>query len=273
MLFLILFIILSAVGAFLLAGAIASGWMAVLCGLGLFLGFFAGLLLLFALAIYIPSLFVDLGREQDKQSRYFRFMIRQFLPIACLLGGVRVHVSGVEQVPRDQPFLLVSNHIYDFDPAVLMYALPFANLGFISKKENYSMYLVNKIMHVLQCVPIDRENDRAALKSILRAAAILREGEHSMGVFPEGYESKTGELLPYRNGAFKIAQRAKVPIVVAVLRGTKAMPKNMFRKRTDVDVEILGVVPTEEVVGVLTKDIGDRIHRMMEEALERKGAV
>ena len=89
-----------------------------------------------------------------------------------------------------------------------------------------------------------------------------------MGVFPEGYESKTGELLPFRNGAFKIAQKAQVPIVVAVLRNTKQIAKNMFRRRTDVDMEILGVVPVEELMGVPTKDVGDRIHKMMEQALE-----
>ena len=49
---------------------------------------------------------------------------------------------------------------------------------------------------------------------------------------------------------------------------TKQIAKNMFRRRTDVDMEILGVVPVEELTGVPTKDVGDRIHKMMEQALE-----
>lgn len=273
MLLLILFLIVSAFGAVLLAARWASGWMAVVVGAALFCAIFLALAVLFLLVLYISSLFVDLSKPQKKQSAYFRFLANQFLQLACLFGRVRIHSKGLELVPRDRPFLLVSNHIYDYDPVIFILAMPWAKLGFISKKENYTMFVVNKLMHKLECVPVDRENDRAALRSILHTADILKAGKHSMGVFPEGYESKSGELLPFRNGVFKIAQRANVPIVVCVLRGTKAIAGNLFRRRTDVELEVLGVVPTEEITGVLTRDIGDRIHKMMLDALERKSAV
>lgn len=273
MLLLILFILISAIGAVLLAARLAAGFTAVLLGVGLFCALYLALVVLFLLVLYISSLFVDLSKPQTKQSAYFRFLANQFLWNACLYGGVRIHATGLELVPRDKPFLLVSNHIYDYDPIIFILAMPWAKLGFISKKENYTMFVVNKLMHKLECVPVDRENDRAALRSILHTADILKAGKHSMGVFPEGYESKSGELLPFRNGVFKIAQRANVPIVVSVLRGTKDIPKNLFRRRTDVELEVLGVVPTEDITGVLTRDIGDRIHKMMLDALERKSAV
>ncbi len=273
MILLILFLIVSVFGAVLFATQLASGWMAAVVGAALFCVIFLALVVLFLLVLYISSLFVDLSKPQRKQSAYFRFLADQFLWLACLFGRVRIHSTGLELVPRDRPFLLVSNHIYDYDPIIFILAMPWAKLGFISKKENYTMFVVNKLMHKLECVPVDRENDRAALKSILHTADILKAGKHSMGVFPEGYESKSGELLPFRNGVFKIAQRANVPIVVSVLRGTKAIPGNLFRRRTDVELEVLGVVPTEEISGVLTRDIGDRIHQMMLDALERKGAV
>ena len=186
---------------------------------------------------------------------------------------MHIHARGLELVPRDGVFLLVSNHTADLDPVVIKHVIPWARLGFVSKKENEKIPIFSSYMHRIQCQSINRENDREAVKTILRTAEILREGEHSMGVFPEGYESKTGELLPFRNGAFKIAQRAKVPIVVAVLRGTKNMMKSLFRRRSDVDLEILGVVPPEDWDGVTTREIGDRIHLMMEKALQQEGAV
>ncbi len=273
MLLFILFIILSLAGGSWLAIRLSTGGWIIPCALGLSVGFFLAFLVLFALVMLISGCFVDLEKEQKTRSRWFSFLIDQFLFIGFLFGGVRIHKKGMELVPRDEKFLLVSNHIYDFDPAIFIQAMPWAKLGFISKKENYTMFFVNKVMHRLHCLPIDRENDRAALKTILKAAQILKTCDHSMAVFPEGYESRSGELLPFRNGAFKIAQRAGVSVVVAVLRGTTDIPKNMFRRPTHVDMEILGVIPAQEICNVPTQVVGDRAHLMMEEALARKGAV
>ncbi len=266
-------IVLSALGAGLLAPRLAAGLWAVLAGLGLFAGLFLALLIVFFLLICLFSLFVDMSKPQETYSRFYGFLADQFISVALVFSGVRIHTRGLELVPRDRVFLLVSNHIADLDPVVFIHKLPWARLGFVSKRENEKIPIFSRYMHRIQCQSINRENDREALKTILRTAEILREGDHSMGVFPEGYESKTGELLPFRNGAFKIAQRAKAPIVVAVLRGTKQMMKNLFRRRSDVEMEILGVIPAEELVGVSTKEVGDRIHAMMEKALEQEGAV
>lgn len=273
MLLLTLFLVLSVTGSILLTIHFASGIVAVLFAAAVFCGIYLALIVLFLLILYISSLFVDLSKEQVRRSRYFTFLVHQFLHITFFFAGIRIHAKGLELVPKDKTFLLVSNHIYDLDPCIYMLKMPWAKLGFISKKENYSLFVVNKAMHKLQCVPVDRENDRMALKSIIKTAHILREGEHSMGAFPEGYESKDGKLLPFRNGVFKAAQRSGVPIVVCVLRGTKEIARNMFRRCTHVEMEVLGVIPAEEITNQVTRSVGDRIHEMMEEALERKSAV
>ena len=268
MLFYCLFLTLSFIGAVILAPQLTSGAWMIVAGIGIFAGIFLALIILFALVIWVSSLFVDMSRPQQRYNRYYGFMAWQLIDLVMKLARIHVHTKGLELVPRDGVFLLVSNHIADLDPVIFLHSMPRARLAFISKRENERIYLVNKYMHAIQCQSVNRENDREALKTILRTAEILREGDHSMGVFPEGYESKTGKLLPFRNGVFKIAQSAKVPIVVAVLRNTKKIAKNLFLRRTDVDMEVLGVVPVEELLGVTTKDVGDRIHRMMETALE-----
>lgn len=273
MFLMILFFVLSLAGAAAAAIRITPLAAAIVLGVVLCAVFYVVLVALLQLTIYLSSLAVDLSEEQNSRSPYYSFIAMQYLRIVAFFGGIRIHTTGLEQVPRDRAFLLVSNHIFDFDPLLFLLAMPWAKLGFISKKENYSMFVVNKFLHKLHCVPVDRENDRAALRSIIRTAEILREGKHSMGVFPEGYESDSGELLPFRNGVFKIAQKAEVPIVVTVLRGSKAITANLFRRRTNVEIEVLGVVQPEEIHHVLTRDVGDRIHAMMAQALERKGAV
>ena len=273
MLLFYVFNVISILCATMLGAYLGDDLMAAVWALVLYCGSFLALFLIFALVMFVSIMLVDLKKERTGRSAWISFLADQFIAIALIFARVHIHTKGLEMVPRDQPFLLVSNHIYDLDPAIFLRTMPWAKLGFISKKENYNMFLVNRAMHALHCLPVDRENDRAALKTIIKTAQILRAGEHSMAVFPEGYESKSGVLLPFRNGVFKIAQRAEVPIVVAVLRGNRKITKNMFRRRTDVSMEILGVVPVEELKGVLTQQVGDRIHGMMEKALEKEAAV
>ena len=177
-------------------------------------------------------------------------MLNQFCRLAFFLGGVHVHVTGLEKLPHDHRFLLVSNHLFAFDPLIYYYAIPHDELAFISKKENFSLFMVAEIMRELLCLPIDRENDRAALRTILKAIQFLKEDKTSIAVFPEGYTSKTGELNSFRNGAFKIAQKAGVPIVVCVLSNTPAILKNMFRRHTDVYLDVLDIIPVDELNGV-----------------------
>ena len=117
---------------------------------------------------------------------------------------------------------------------------------------------------------IDRENDRAALRTILKAIQFLKEDKTSIAVFPEGYTSKTGELNSFRNGAFKIAQKAGVPIVVCVLSNTPAILKNMFRRHTDVYLDVLDIIPADELNGVTTAQIGSRIHDTMTKGISAR---
>lgn len=126
------------------------------------------------------------------------------------------------------------------------------------------MFLVGKLMHKLQCQLINRENDREALKTILKCVQILKEDKASVAVFPEGYTSVDGLLHPFRCGVFKIAQKANVPIVVCTLQNTQHVFHNAKRLRpTDVELHLLGVIPAEELKGVTAISIGKRVHDMM----------
>lgn len=249
-----------------------AGW-AVLWQLPLlFVGCFLGLVLLFLLVLVVSCLFVDPKKLVEKPSPYFRFLLNQFSQLAFDLGGVRVHVTGLEKVPRKGRFLLISNHLFAFDPIVFYYAMPWAELAFISKTENFSLYIVAQVMRKILCLPLDRNNDREALKAILKAIQFIKEDKASIAVFPEGGMSKSGLLQPFRNGAFKIAQKANVPIVVCALSNTKAILKNMFRRRTDVHLDVLDVIPAETVASLKTTvEIGDYAHKILSEGLAKRG--
>ena len=234
-------------------------------------GFFFGFVALFALVLFVSTRFVDPKKLLEKPSAYFRFMINQFCRLAFFLGGVHVHVTGLEKLPHNHRFLLVSNHLFAFDPLIYYYAIPRDELAFISKKENFSLFMVAEIMRELLCLPIDRENDREALRTILKAIQFIKDDKASIAVFPEGRTNRTADpLLPYRCGVFKIAQKANVSIVICSLVNSRAILRNMFRKHTEVWLDVLDVIPAEELAGKTTIEVGERVHAVMEAGVVRR---
>ena len=235
-------------------------WVLPLGVLGSFLAA-AGLAFLF---LWVACKSVNLEKPQEHDSKFFRGMTTLYLGAVRTILQMRVHTQGMEKLPKDGRFFLVCNHINDMDPLTLLMFFPKSQLAFITKRENMSMFLVGKIMHKLLCQPINRENDREALKTILKCISILKEDEASVAVFPEGYTSMDGLLHKFRPGVFKIAQKTKVPIVVCTLRNTNRIFRNALKlKSTQVHLHLVDVIEPEEYENLTTVALSDRIHEMM----------
>ena len=228
-----------------------------------FFGGFLGFVLLFGLMILVMSWFVDLEKVQEEDSAFYRWVVHQLIILAFPILGIRFHVSGLEKVPEGK-CLVVCNHLFELDPVFLLKAMKEKKLAFISKREVDKMFLIGKFLHKIMGQAINRENDREALKTILSCIRILQEKENSIAVFPEGYIKPDRLLRPFRSGVFKIAQRAKVPVVVCTLRNTQHIVHNFLRlKRTDVYLDILSVIGVEEWEGATTVDIGNKAYELM----------
>ena len=232
------------------------------------LGVFAALIILTIAALALGILFTNLNKP-PRDTDFFRLIVRGFLQSALPILRVKVHTTGLEKIPTDAPFLLVSNHIHDLDPAIIYYAVPAARLAFIAKREVRDLFpFVYKALHKLSGLPIDRENNREAAKTIINASRLIKNKTNSVAVFPEGYVSKSGELLPIRNGALKIATKAQCKIVVCTLWGTKDIPKNLLRRKTDIYFDVLEVIDTAD--SAHTAELGEQIHELMAASLEKR---
>lgn len=237
-------------------------------GIPIALGYALAALLAFFLLAAFSTLFVRLDRPANPKGRFYRWLLGAVAETGIALLRVRVHVTGMELLPQGTRFLLVSNHRSNFDPPVHMFVFRKYQLSFISKKENYKIPFVNKLMHRCFCLPLDRDDNRAAVKTILQAADLMKKDVVCMGIFPEGRRNNTDEiLLPFRNGAFKIAQRANVPVVVTTIWGTDNILRNFPLRHTDVEVHILGVISPSDDVHQQTKEISDIVWPMMEKDL------
>lgn len=218
--------------------------------------------------LWVSCMFVDMEKPQKKDSPYYRFLTSIAADLAMWLLRMRVRTRGLDQLPGEGRFLLVCNHINDLDPVVLLGHLKKGQLAFISKRENNTMFLVGKLMHKLMCQLINRENDREALKTIINCIHLLQDDQVSVAVFPEGYTSMDGLLHPFRSGVFKIAQKAKVPIVVCTIQNTNKVFANAKRLRpTDIHLHLLTVIQPEAFEGLTAVELGNRIHSLMAEDL------
>lgn len=263
---LILALILAVIVCFAAGGFAGFGWLWLL-PLG-FLGSLLAMAVALFLALWISCALVDTEKPQEKDSPYYRRLTTVMIDVARWLLRMRVHATGLENIPKDGRFMLVCNHINDMDPLLLLNQFPKSQLAFISKRENDQKLFVGKLMHKIMCQLINRENDREALKTIINCIKLLQEDAVSIAVFPEGYTSMDGLLHPFRSGVFKIAQKAKVPIVVCTVRNTNQVFRNAMKlKPTEVHLHLLQVIQPEEFAGITTVELGNRIHAMMAEDL------
>ena len=230
----------------------------------LFFGCFLGLLLSAFLVLCLFAVTVDMSKPQEQDSRLYRTVTHLYIELLIPLARLRIEVSGLEKTPPEKRILLVCNHQNEADPGILMHYFRDKQLSFIAKKEADSMFLIGQFMHKLVCQPINRENDREALKSILRCIQLLKTDEVSIGAFPEGGIFEKDKLHHFRSGMFKIAQKANVPIVVCTLKGTSDLFHNMKRlKPTHVQLHLVDVIPAEEVKATNTVELSNRIYQMM----------
>ena len=230
------------------------------------------LTVLYVLFAAVVSLFIDKSWPREKQNALCRDIVAGGGDICCFYCGVRTHVSGEEKLPQGERFLLVANHRSLFDPLALFHALRRYNIAFVSKPSNMKIPVLGRLAAGACFLPIDRENNREALKTILCAADYLKRDLCSICIFPEGTRSKTREMLPFHHGSFKIAQRAHVPLVIASVSGTDKAKRFSFLRPSDVYIDILEVIPADEAHAMKTAELSDHAREIIAAALAKREA-
>lgn len=226
-----------------------------------------GVLLLIFLVYTISALIVNPHKQYTKNSRYYRFLLNLATGMVLRAVRLKVHKSGWDKIPRDGRFLLVCNHRSNFDPIINWYIMKEYDIAFISKAANFKVPWFGRFIRRCCFLEIDRENPRNAMKTIIKAAELLKNNEVSVGVYPEGTRSKSGELLAFHNGVFKIAQKSGVPVMVAAIRGAEDIHKNFPLHGTQVCFDIIETIPAEEVTAIRTDELADRAYTLIKDKL------
>jgi 1-acyl-sn-glycerol-3-phosphate acyltransferase len=169
---------------------------------------------------------------------------KTFSKAMLTIAGVKLKISGLENIERKEKYIFVSNHISYFDIPVLISALP-NNLRFIYKKSIAYVPFFGWAVYLGGYVAVDRKNPKSGFQAIKKAASIIKDKGLSFIIFPEGTRSIDGSTGTFKRGAFVLANEVKEKIVpVTIIGANKILPKKSFKIRSG-EVKVIIEKPLE----------------------------
>ncbi|HHT9107352.1 MAG TPA: lysophospholipid acyltransferase family protein [Candidatus Wunengus sp. YC63] len=160
---------------------------------------------------------------KDKEN-IFNTMERVFSRIAFKLLGMRIEIHGLENIPRDEPVIFISNHQSMMDIKLSLACIP-TNISFISKDTIFRVPILGAYMTASGHIPIQRGEDRKAYETLLTAVKKLT-AKKSLVVFPEGTRSEDGQLGAFKRGISLIILKSGRRVVpMAICGSNQFMPK------------------------------------------------
>lgn len=235
--------------------------------LPIFVGAFLATNILFLIGLVVSALFLP-KEDPVEKPRNFYGIIHLVCDWIVHMFRIKVEFKGMEKFP-DEPFVLVSNHLSNFDPVVVLSKIKGRKIAFVSKPSNFKIPIAGPYIHLAGFLAIDRENAMRAMRTIKRAAELVVSEQMIMGIYPEGTRSKTGELLEFKEGAFLLAKRAQAPVVVITTKGTNQLSKNMIIKAKKVELEVIEVIDKETVQNLRLNELAAHVRESIANALQQ----
>lgn len=174
------------------------------------------------------------------------------------------HVEGREILEKfykeDRAAMFVANHSSFMDIPFVGTSIGWRNYKFISKAELGKVPILGRSIKVGGNVMLDRTNRRSQLMTLKNGIQWLKDGVHLV-TFPEGTRSKTGRMLPFKNGAFKMAHKCESPVVpISIQHANIVNPTTwMFPRRPSRGVCKVIVHEPVESKGISEAELADKV--------------
>ena len=211
------------------------------------------LVLVTCVLLWLPlMLLVRLATLGDPGRYWVGYLFRGIGTLTARLNPLwKFSYSGAVPAEPRRPYVVVSNH-ESFADILLISHLPW-EMKWLSKAELFRIPVMGWLMHLAGDVAVKRGFGPSAVEAMARCREVLAH-RVSVMIFPEGTRSTTADLLPFKDGAFRLAIDAGVPILPLALHGTaSALPKHDWRfGRSTAVVEVLAPV---ETTGLTAADV------------------
>ena len=221
--------------------------------------------------IKIPPAWVKLckyAKHTDEYSYEEKYKhIRYILKHVCRSGNIDLQVTGLENIPKEDGFLICGNHqgIFDIVAIVDSFERPIAA---VLKKELNEIPFLKQIVQCTHSYPMDREDVRQSMKVIQNVTKELQDGRNII-IFPEGTRSKNGNQMgEFHAGSFKCATKAKAPILpFAFIDSYKVLDEDGCEPLT-VQLHYLEPIYYEEYKDLKTNEIAALVKSRIEKVIE-----
>lgn len=164
------------------------------------------------LGIFFDSVIWPGNRYMYRRAEYF------WAWTLMKLGGVKLEISGRENLPENETVVYMANHQSDLDWPVIFMAIPGQYL-FLAKKELFDVPVFGSYMRIQKYIPIDRDKIKKSLKTYEDVVGLIRSG-NSIVIYPEGTRSYNEELQKFKSFSFAFLQDARVRVVPIAINGS-----------------------------------------------------
>lgn len=191
--------------------------------------------------------------------------VKKWAAFVTSRAKMSITVTGLEKVPTDRPVLFISNHQSYADIPLLLHSLSAVDFGFMMKQTLLNVSVIDKISKMIKCVPVPHDNSREAAKAVNKTIEILENG-CSMLIFPEGRRGFSNTPDMFKNSAFKIAQKAQVPIVPIYIRNVFNVfeGSNFIVTPTEISVTIFDPIETEGLTRADVRDLHNQVNDILQ---------
>lgn len=191
-----------------------------------------------------------------------RILARWTARTALRLAGFGIEVRGLDRLPRGA-CVVAATHASYLDGVILTAALP-ARFAFVIKSEMARVPVAGLLLRRLSSLFVNRAAPSAGHRDTRAILAAARAGE-AIGIFPEGTFQRRPGLLPFRQGAFLIATRARLPVVPLIVEGSRtALPSgSWWLTPSRFRVRILPAVKPESQTRSAARELSDETRRRL----------
>ena len=218
----------------------------------------------------VPGAWVKLCRYANHTEKYTReemFDHIQFVLRRAIQGGnIDLTVTGLENVPQEDGFMLYSNHQGLFDVVAIAGTVP-RPIGAVLKKELWDVPFLHQIALCTNSFAMDREDVRQSLTVIQNVTEEVKKGRNYL-IFPEGTRSKLGNtMLDFHGGSFRCATKSQCPIVpIAVVDSYKVLDQKGSRQ-VQVQIHYLKPILHEEYAALKPAQVAELVKSRIQEKI------
>ncbi len=184
-------------------------------------------------------------------------------------GWFRLH--GEEHIDPQASYVVVANHLSQTDIFAIYGWLPL-DLKWVIKKELRKVPIIGSGCAAMGHLFVDRKNRTEAQKALAAFKETIEPGTSVM-FFPEGTRSSSGQLLPFKKGAFATAKDLGLPILPVTLVGTERMlPNHTFALLPSIaDIQIQEPISLDLVEQLSATQLSDLARERIQRGLSDQG--